>query len=193
MNTPLYDKFRIHLDQQFIIPEVEQKFQSWFELQDYPYESMVSILNNAINSADIPGLSNQLVEQNNTDMTKRSYAGTTVPYNKKLSLSFKIQNNYFSYFLMRQLLLEYVLRSAGQTEYFLPSINLDVLDDLGGVIYKINYTDIVYESISGITFKKTDVGVSYREFTCNFRYNNYYEQTPDMMIQYSNVDNIKIY
>ena len=79
---------------------------------------------------------------------------------------------------MRQQIQAFVDRWNKSRDYFLPNINLDILDDYGSIIFKTVYTDVVFKSISGVSLRKNDIGVSYREFTCVFTYNGITEYVP---------------
>lgn len=181
ITNPIYNNFHIYFSQEFLIPEVEKMFERWFERQDMPFLRMIGLINNSIINADVLGISTQVQEQTNQNGTKRSYSGglsaeSSIP--KKLSIQFKVQNNYFSYFVMRQQIKAFIDRWNKSKDYFLPHITLDILDDYGSIIFTNIYHEIVFESISGLSFKKSDVGISYKEFTCNFRYNKIEEFSP---------------
>lgn len=181
ISNPIYDRFHLYFPHNWLIPEVEEKFKLWFERQDTPFIDIVGYLNNQICNVDIPAISTEVQKQYNQNGTRRSYAGSLsneASINKDLSITFKLQNGYFSYFVMRQQIQAFIDRWNKSKDYFLPDINLDILDDYGSIIFKTVYTDVVFKSISGVSFRKNDIGVSYREFTCVFTYNGITEYVP---------------
>ncbi len=196
ISNPIYNRFRLYFDQKFLLPEVEQKFQAWFERQDIPYVWMIDAINETVINADVPGIATKVQEQYEQKGTVRSYSGSLSSESsiqKKLSVQFKVQNSFFTYFVMRSQITAFIDRWNKRKDFFLPDITLDIIDDYGSIIFQTIYHEIVFESISGLSFKKSDVGISYKEFTCNFRYSNYEERSPLMDLKYANRDMDYVY
>lgn len=178
LTNPVYDRFRLRFSSTFLIPEVEESFKWWFDRQDEPFIDMVSYLNNKVINVDLPGIKTDVQQQSNQNGTKRSYSGalsSESSIQKKLSIQFKVQNNFFGYFLMRKQIKAFIDRYKDNKDYFLPPIYFEVIDDYGSILFTQVYHDIVFSSISGISMKKSDIGISYKEFTCDFMYNKFEE------------------
>lgn len=181
LSNPVFNRFHLYFSRQFLIPSVRKKFQRWFDRQTPVFDSMIAYVNDSIYGVDIPQMSTQVVDQTSRDGSKRHYAGSlsaTSSIKKSITVSFKIRNNFFTYFLMRSMFVEFIDRRDKNTDFILPHITLDIIDQYGYVIFTQNYHGVVFESISSISLKKNENGFSYREFTCTFRYNSIEEVSP---------------
>lgn len=181
LSNPVFNRFHVYFSPFFIIPEVENRFISWFERQTPIFESIIEYINDSIHGIEIPSMSTQIVDQTGKDGSKRHFSGSLSAISsvkKTITINFKIRSNYFTYFLMRSLFTEYVDRRSKSEEFFLPHITLDIIDSYGYVIFQQHYHDVVFESISSISLKKNDIGFAYREFSCTFRYNRIDEVSP---------------
>ena len=126
-------------------------------------------------------MSTQIVDQTSSNGSKRHYAGSlpsTSSIKKSITVNFKVRNNFFTYFVMRSMFMEFIDRRDKRTDFVLPHITLDIVDAYGYVIFTQNYHGVIFESISSISLKKNENGFGYREFTCTFRYNTIEEVSP---------------
>lgn len=181
LSNPVFNRFHVYLSPRFIPTEIEDKFMPWFERQTPCFESIVEYINDSINGIEVPGISTQVMTQVSKDGSKRQFAGSLSAHSSmkySITLNFKIRNNYFTYFVLRSLLTEYIDRKSKSEEFFLPHITLDIIDPYGYVIFRQHYHEVVFESISSITLKKNEFGFSYKEFSCTFKYNRLDEVAP---------------
>lgn len=184
ISNPIYDNFHVALSRNFLstVPEIEKSFGKYYAKFDFQYASLIDYMNSTIMSANLNGLKISTNTQTNSGAasprleqgTKKVYGtGLSARSNvdKKITIEFKILNNYFGYFLMRKLFVYFNNRHNNNPNWFLPEINMGLIDDYGNVIFTNTYDDIVFESISEMTWKKNDVAVQYKSFTCSFIYN----------------------
>lgn len=184
VSNPIYDNFYIALSRNFLsaVPEIEESFGKYYSKFDFQYASLIDYMNSTIMTAGLHGLKiNTNIQTNNGIISSRLEQGTKKTFqtglnarsntDKKITIEFKIMNNYFGYFLMRKLFVHFNNRNNNNPNWFLPEINMGLIDDYGNVIFTNIYEDIVFESISEMTWKKNDVAVQYKSFTCVFVYN----------------------
>lgn len=181
LSNPVFNRFHLYFSKQFLIPSVRKKFEKWFDRQTPVFDSMIAYINDSIYGVDIPQMSTQIVDQTSLNGSKRHYAGSlpSVSSVKKLiTINFKVRNNFFTYFVMRSMFMEFIDRRDKRTDFVLPHITLDIIDSYGYVIFTQHYHGVIFESISSISLKKNENGFNYREFTCTFRYNTIEEVSP---------------
>lgn len=184
ISNPIYDNFYAALSRNFLstVPEIEQSFGKYYAKFDFQYASLVDYMNSTIMTAGLHGLKISTNTQlNNGEVSSRLEQGTKKTFqtglsarantDKRITIEFKILNNYFGYFLMRKLFVHFNNRNNNNPKWFLPEINMGLIDDYGNVIFTNTYEDIVFESISEMVWKKNDVAVQYKSFTCTFVYN----------------------
>lgn len=178
ISNATFSNFHLYFANNFLLPEVVDRYDKWFKLQNSPFINIESFLADSITSADIPGISTQTQTQKKLNGTERVYAGSLsseASITKKISMSFKIKNNYFAWYVLRTQIAWYIDRKNNNPDYFLPPIYLDIVDDSGNIMHRTSYSDIVMESISNISFQKNSVGIQYKEFNCVFRYTTFHE------------------
>jgi len=183
-SNPIYDNFYTALSSQFLktVPEIEASFGKYYERFDFQYASLIDYLNSTIINSTLHGLKIGVNEQSNNGLasprleqgTRKTYAtglSARAKTDKRIAIEFKIMNNYFGYFLLRKLFVHFNNRHNNNPNWFLPEINMGLIDDYGNIIFQNTYEDIVFESISEMIWKKNDVAVQYKSFTCAFVYN----------------------
>lgn len=181
ISQPIYDNFLIRLDREFLLPEIQATFgQYYHRFFDFQYVSLVDYVNSTILNFTIPGMKTQVQTQTNNGErgretgTKRTYAGglnVRSSVDKRITIEFKVQNNFFTYQLLRRQLEYFINRKNNNPKFFLPPIYTALIDDYGQMIYEQTMHDVVMASISDITMKKNDVAVQYKSFQCDFYYN----------------------
>lgn len=184
ISNPIYDNFYVALSRNFLstVPEIEKSFGKYYARFDFQYASLVDYMNSTIMSASLHGLKiNVNAQLNNGEVSTRLEQGTKKTFStglsarantdKKITIEFKILNNYFGYFLMRKLFVYFNNRHNNNKNWFLPEINMGLIDDYGNIIFTNTYDDIIFESISEMTWKKNDTTVQYKSFNCTFVYN----------------------
>lgn len=172
--------FRLYFSENFIYPEVEEKYKPIIDSQSPMFRRLVEYLNMSIcSNRFVPGFTipESNVQHSRTGIKTVHTTGlnpTELLNVNSIEIEFKLKNSCINYFIMTEILLLYMnVNDREDKSIFLPPILLDIIGDDGNIIAKFKYSNIYPKSISNLDFDGGQVNLNGDTFKCEFGFNDY--------------------
>ena len=174
------DAFRVEIPKAFIPKHISDKYQPYHERLPNIVQSIPELINLTIQSITIPPKSYDAVDQvhakNDRDPDSRgrtrSFRSSMHRQNlrdKTFTITFKMLNGYFNYWILDEI-YEYYYK-AKQTYTF--DIPVRILDDNGIILYTAKFTNVLFTGMSEFELSYANNIREFSTFECTFTYNTF--------------------
>lgn len=164
------NQFLFNFPTDFIATEVDERLKKYMEKNWIPYQDTISYINSTIKEIVFPSITYEGSEQTHRFGKKIEYkpAGNIHDtYNSTLDITLRSVDSHANYFMMQQIFAEYYNNTR---KYYLPWINLFVLDKDGDFLYSIVFREPLLKSLSEVRLMYQAMDVSEQTFTMTFKY-----------------------
>ena len=155
----------------FISPEVNERLKVYMDKNWIPYTDPMSYLNSSIKEIVFPSITYEGSEQIHKFGKKIEYkAATNIydTYTNTLDITLRSVDSHSNYFMMQQIFAEYWNNTR---KYYLPWIQLYMLDKDGDFLYAVNFRSPLLKSLSEVRMMYQAMDVSEQTFSVTFKYN----------------------
>ena len=165
------NQFLFNFPVDFIAKEVDDRLKIYMEKNWIPYVDPIAYINSTIKEIVFPSISYEGSEQIHKFGKKIEYkpAGNIYDtYTSTLDITLRSVDSHTNYFMMQQIFAEYYNNTR---KYYLPWINLFLLDKDGDYLYSVVFRSALLKSLSEVRFMYQSMDVGEQTFTVTFKYN----------------------
>jgi hypothetical protein len=165
------NQFLFNFPADFISIEVEERLKKYMDKHWIPYIDPISYLSSTIKEIVFPNVTYEGSEQVHRFGKKIEYkpAGNIHDtYNSTLDITLRSVDSNSNYFMFHQIFAEYYNNTR---KYYLPWLNLYILDKDGDFLYSVNFRSPLLKSLSEtrMTYQNTDSNE--QTFSITFKFN----------------------
>jgi hypothetical protein len=164
-------QFLFNFPTDFIATEVDERLKRYMEKNWIPYTDTLAYINSTIKEIVFPSISYEGSDQTHKFGKKIEYkpAGNIYDtYNNTLDITLRSVDSHTNYFMMQQIFAEYYNNTR---KYYLPWIQLAMLDKDGDFLYSVNFRSPLLKSLSEVRMMYQSMDVQEQTFTMTFKYN----------------------
>jgi len=165
------NQFLFNFPTDFISTEVEDRLKRYMEKNWIPYSDPMSYINSTIKEIVFPSISYEGSEQILKYGKKFEHKPATNiydTYNSTLDITLRSVDSHTNYFMLQQIFAEYYNNTR---KYYLPWLNLIMLDKDGDFLYSTIFRSALLKSLSEVRMSYQSIDVSEQTFTVTFKYN----------------------
>ena len=155
----------------FVAAEVNERLKRYMEKNWIPYLDPLAYLNSTIKEIVFPGNSYEGSEQIHRFGKKVEYKPATNiydTYTNTIDITLRSVDSHSNYFMMQQILNEYYNNTR---KYYIPWLNLVILDKDGDYLYSVLFRDNTLKSLSEVRMMYQSMDVQEQTFSMTFRFN----------------------
>lgn len=186
--SPRYDLFRFALPKDFLPPEVEEKYSTFFKNRQSVVISPIDYLNESIQGIDFPGISDVIVQQgqrgtNNierklgrinvepkTDVVYKTPANPLDKIEHSFKITFRMNQGLYNYFMLYETLFYQICKPLNK-----PSNDvfyIEILNETGQIASKIYFKNVLMDGIEGLQFNFNKIERDAGTFDVTFKFTN---------------------
>ena len=165
------NQFRFNFPSDFLSQETHDRLKRFMDKNWIPYDDPIDFLNSTIKEIVYPSISYEGSEQTHRFGKKIEYkpSGSIYDtYNNTLDITLRSVDSNANYFMFQQIFAEYYNNTR---KYFLPWIDLEILDKDGDVLYSVVFRAPLLKSLSEVRLMYQSMDVTEQTFTMTFAYN----------------------
>lgn len=165
------NQFLFQFPSDFIAPEVNERLKNYMDKNWIPYTDPMSYLNSTIKECIFPSITYEGSEQTHKFGKKIEYKSATNiydTYTDTIDITLRSVDSHSNYFMMQQIFAEYWNNTR---KYYLPWIQLYLLDKDGDFLYAVNFRAPLLKSLSEVRMMYQSMDVSEQTFSITFKYN----------------------
>lgn len=164
------NQFRFNFPNDFVADEVNDKLKRFMDKNWIPYDTPLDYLNAQIKEVVYPGMQIDGSEQTHRFGKKIEYKPTQNIHDlnsPELDITFRSVDSHANYFMLRQILYEYYNNTR---KYYIPWLELDILDKDGDILYKIRFRSVLLKSQSELRLAYQVQDIAEQTFSLTFKY-----------------------
>jgi hypothetical protein len=164
-------QFLFKFPSDFIAPEVNDRLKNYMDKNWIPYTDPMAYLNSTIKEIIFPSITYEGSEQTHKFGKKIEYKSATNIYDtyaNTIDITLRSVDSHSNYFMMQQIFAEYWNNTR---KYYLPWIQLYILDKDGDFLYAVNFRSPLLKSLSEVRMMYQSMDVSEQTFSITFKYN----------------------
>ena len=165
------NQFLFNFPTDFIAKEVDDRLKRYMEKNWIPYTDPMAYINSTIKEIVFPAISYEGSEQIHKFGKKIEYkpAGNIHDtYNSTIDITLRSIDSHSNYFMFHQIFAEYYNNTR---KYYLPWINLVILDKDGDYLYSVNFRLPLLKSLSETRLVYQSTDTSEQTFSVTFKFN----------------------
>jgi len=165
------NQFLFQFPVDFISTEVNDRLKKYMEKNWIPYEDPISYINSTIKEIVFPSITYEGSEQTHRFGKKVEYKPATNiydTYTNTIDITMRSVDAHANYFMMQQIFAEYYNNTKA---YYLPTLNLFILDKDGDFLYSVVFRASLLKSLSEVRLMYQSMDVSEQTFTITFKFN----------------------
>lgn len=192
--SPRSDLFKFKFPKDFLPKDVEEKYANILSRKPAVLNSPIEYLNESIQRVTIPGISDIVVAQqqhshneikpergktrglgriNVEPKTDITYTGSDNPLDKitkEFKVTFRYNQGYMNYFMIFETIFYRFCKPLNHPCD--PVFIIDLLDETGTVISRVELTDVYIDGIDGLELDYTKLDRNEGTFDVTFKFNN---------------------
>ena len=184
------NQFLFNFPLDFISKEVDDRLKRYMEKNWIPYTDPMSYINSTIKEIVFPSISYEGSEQIHKFGKKIEYKPAINiydTYTNSLDITLRSVDSHTNYFMLQQIFAEYYNNTR---KYYLPWMNLFILDKDGDFLYSVIFRASTLKSLSEMRLSYQSMDVTEQTFSITFKYNFidiYWELTDNPDYQKDNI------
>jgi len=165
--------FAIWFPQDFLYPEVRERWTPIVKRLKLPYETLEDYMNATVQSVTFPQLTLDTVDQPQTMRIIRYRGGKELEpiLDRSLDVSFKLTEGFITYWMLFDQIEMYM--EYAPTKPFWPSVFVSFLDHNGFELLAFEFKKIVPIGLSQLNINYSNLSASFNTFTLSMNYNRY--------------------
>lgn len=168
------NNFRFHFPVVFVPDEIEKKYSPLLKrIPGCMCETIIDFINYSIKSVELDvGRSQELIEQVDRGTPQgRSSRSDAVPdmlWQRDMTITFQLDSMYLIWFILGELYMYYYCK---KDKYLPKPPGVEILDMYHTVVYRVEFTDLIFQSVSGLEFNFSENTVDQKMLTTTWRAN----------------------
>lgn len=184
--NPRADKFTTQLPTDFFLPEICEKYNRYIQLQNSYFTTINQVVNESIQTLEIPGLSQELRTETTTSADSGSASGvmtdvTLYPDTRPLeeiiesntiTVQFRHLDSYINYFfLMETFYKMYNQKTTNDERRFILPVTCLSIDN--HPVFNVIFSKCLFKGINGLSLGYNQQARDFRTFSCEFAYSDF--------------------
>jgi hypothetical protein len=164
------NQFKFNFPSDFISEEVNIKLKQYMDKNFIQYDQPIDYINSTIKEIVFPSIQIDGSIQIHKFSKQVEYKPTQNIHDlntSELDITFRDIDSHTNYFMLRQIIIEYYNNTR---KYYMPWLNLDILDKDGDVMYSIKFRDVLWKSESELRLSYNSQDISEQTFSMTFRF-----------------------
>jgi hypothetical protein len=169
--SALNNQFYFNLPKYMLSKRLEDEFDKLMLKTMNPYDSVMDYVNSTIKEIVMPSITFNTVKQIKKFGKEIQYKEAKPiqdKFSNSINITFRATNSYENYFILLQIITEIYLDTDNTHMDFL---YVDKLDTDGDIMYKIKFSEIIFNSLSEMPLAYNRTDISEKTFTLTFTYN----------------------
>lgn len=165
------NQFLFNFPSDFLATETEEKLKRYMDKNWIPYTDPMSYLSSTIKEIVFPSITYEGSEQTHMKGKKIEYKPTVNiydTYNNTLDITLRSIDSHTNYFMLQQIFAEYYNNTR---KYYLPWLNLFILDKDGDFLYSVIFRSALLKSLSEQRLSYQSMDVAEQTFSVTFKFN----------------------
>lgn len=168
------DNFRFRFPKTFVPEEIEKKYSVLINrIPGCPMKTVIDFINFSMKSVEMDvGMKQEQIEQIDRGTPygriSRSDAIPDMLWAREINIIFQLDALYLIWFIMSELYLYYY---CCKDKYIPKPPGMEILDVYDKVIYRVEFTDMIFKGLSGLTFDMSNNTIEQKIITTNFAAN----------------------
>lgn len=165
------NQFLFKFPKDFIANEVNDKLKRYMDKNWIPYEDPMAYINSSIKEIVFPSISyegSEQVYQKGKRIEHKPATNIYDTYSNTLDITLRSVDSHSNYFMLQQIFNEYYNNTR---KYYLPWLNLFILDKDGDFLYSVIFRSTLLKTLSEVRLMYQSFDVSEQTFTITFKYN----------------------
>ena len=165
------NQFLFNFPTDFIAKETEEKIKRYMDKNWIPYTDPMSYLSSTIKEIMFTSITYEGSEQIHKKGKKIEYKPTVNiydTYNNSLDITLRSVDSHSNYFMLQQIFAEYYNNTR---KYYLPWLNLFILDKDGDFLYSVIFRSALLKSLSEQRLSYQSMDVAEQTFSVTFKFN----------------------
>lgn len=179
--NPRADNFNIILPMNFFIDEIIEKYNKLLSQKPYPFDNIIDMLAESIQSFDTPEYGIQPVEQNLANANGTSDSYFTLPKqslqraadSKTFQISYRHSDGYLTYFMMMEHFFHRL--KLGNDDALKPfgTTFLEFKIPTGEIVYRLKFEHCHLIGVPSLALTYATPSRDFTTFICNFAYTQF--------------------
>lgn len=195
LSSPKGNDFVVMFNDNFLYKSIKERYNDYFNQKNFVFQNLTDYINATVIGVNLQAMKG---DTNNTQLkggntyTHRSGLPSKNKINKTIKITFQLKRGFLNWFIMNDMLSQYVDGVNGKTgseltgdDVYLPPISIFLLDDDGLIVFERILKNVVIVGMDDLNLQKTDNKISKKEFSVTFAYsewNNKYNVTEKINI-----------
>lgn len=165
------NQFLFQFPTDFLAKEVEDRLKRYMDKNWIPYTDPMAYINSTIKEIVFPSITYEGSEQTHMKGKKIEYKPTINiydTYNNTLDITLRSIDSHTNYFMLQQIFAEYYNNTR---KYYLPWLNLFILDKDGDFLYSVIFRAALLKSLSEQRLSYQSMDVAEQTFSVTFKFN----------------------
>jgi hypothetical protein len=165
------NQFLFQFPTDFLAKEVEDRLKRYMDKNWIPYQDPMAYINSTIKEIVFPSITYEGSEQTHMKGKKIEYKPTVNiydTYNSTLDITLRSIDSHTNYFMLQQIFAEYYNNTR---KYYLPWLNLFILDKDGDFLYSVIFRAALLKSLSEQRLSYQSMDVAEQTFSVTFKFN----------------------
>lgn len=165
------NQFRFNYPSDFLSEETRIRLKRYMDKNWIPYDEPIDYINSTIKEIVFPSISYEGSEQTHRFGKKIEYkpSGSIYDtYNSTLDITMRSVDSHTNYFMLQQIFAEYYNNTR---KYYLPWMDLELLDKDGDILYSVVFRAPLFKSLSEVRLMYQAQDVAESTFSITFKFN----------------------
>jgi hypothetical protein len=165
------NQFLFQFPSDFLAKEVDDRLRRYMDKNWIPYQDPMAYINSTIKEIVFPAISYEGSEQTHMKGKKIEYKPSINiydTYTNSLDITLRSVDSHTNYFMLQQIFAEYYNNTR---KYYLPWLNLFILDKDGDFLYSVIFRAPLLKSLSEQRLSYQSMDVAEQTFSITFKFN----------------------
>lgn len=168
------DNFRFKFPKTFVPDVIEDKYSALIKrIPGNMCETVIDFINCSMKSVELDvGMRQDVIQQIDRGTpfgrVSRSDAIPDMLWARELNITFQLDGMYLIWFILSELYLYYY---CIKDKYIPKPPGMEILDALDKVVYRVEFTDLIFKGLDGLTFDMSDNSIDQKVITTNWQAN----------------------
>ena len=165
------NQFLFQFPSDFLAKEVDERLRRYMDKNWIPYQDPMAYINSTIKEIVFPAITYEGSEQIHMKGKKIEYKPSINiydTYTSSLDITLRSVDSHTNYFMLQQIFAEYYNNTR---KYYLPWLNLFILDKDGDFLYSVIFRAPLLKSLSEQRLSYQSMDVAEQTFSITFKFN----------------------
>jgi len=177
LGSPI-NQYKLYLPEDFIYPEIAERYSKTLNNNLIPYTTVADYLNYTMLNYTLPGI----VDKGSPKLSRRKGQISQVfpgsldfkeYVNRTINIEMSLKASFINWMILYENTLMFLERRSLKSDIFLPDIYAHVYDDYDNILIEIIYRQVRVNKIDDLKFAKDKVGFITNSFNMELGFNDF--------------------